>query len=111
MNSAETAYSEVLDIDQRAGRIHHYWFEGISVRLSHPPKGQPATYTPDFMILMPDGTTIIDDVKASYRDRAGDVRIKAAAELFPLWTWRIVEMKKRNKRDGGGYVIEKITEV
>jgi len=103
MNKTETEYSEILENDPD---VHQWWFEPMSVRLSHPPEGQPATYSPDFLVLMVDGTTFIDDVKAAFRDRAGDVRVKAAAELFPLWRWRMVI--KQRKKDGGGFVIKEV---
>lgn len=107
MNLTEATYARELDIRKAAGEIVAWWFEPLSVRLSSPPMGQPARYTPDFMVLYPDGLTEIIDVKGTGIDNeASLVRLKCAAELFPLWRWRLV--KKRTKRQGGGW---KITEV
>ena len=100
MNNAEKAYSLFLSADPNVAK---WWFEPGTLRLSHPPAGQPAKYTPDFMVLMKDGTTYIDDVKASkgFDDNAAIVRIKCAAEQYPLWIFRTVYpiAKKR----GGGF--------
>lgn len=100
MNSTEKSYSELLTAEPS---VYAWWFEPFSLRLSHPPAGQPATYTPDFLVLMMDGTTFVDDVKAAkgFDDKASIVRIKCAAEQFPLWRFRTVY--KRKKKDGGGF--------
>lgn len=104
MNGAETAYSECLTAE---ADVFRWWFEPLTLRLSHPEKGQPAKFTPDFLILMQDGTTYLDDVKAGgFDDFAAGVRIKAAAELYPLWRFRRVYRKL--KRDGGGFRIEEV---
>lgn len=105
MNKSETAYSELLTADPD---VYRWWFEPFTVRLSHPPEGQPATYTPDFLVLMSDGTTYVDDVKApgKWDDKAGIVRLKCASELFPLWTWRIA--RRQRKSEGGGFELEEV---
>jgi len=103
MNATETAYSVVLDAMQQSGEIGQWWFEPMSFRLSSPPSGQPARYTPDFMILRSCGEVWIIDVKASkgFDDKASVVRVKAAAELFPLF--RFFVAYKRPKKSGGGF--------
>lgn len=105
MNKTETAYAEELTSDPN---VHQWWFEPFSVRLSHPEKGQPATYTPDFLVLMTDGRTYVDDVKApgKFDDKASIVRLKCSAEQFSLWTWRIA--KRRRKQDGGGFEVTEV---
>lgn len=96
MNKSEAAYAADLEICLREGKIAGYWFEPFSLRLTHPEAGQPARYSPDFMVLLNDGTTMIDDVKTSsgFDDLAAIVRIKCAAELFPLWKFRLVRRVK-----------------
>lgn len=102
MNKTESEYASGLDSDKRAGEIIEYWFEPFSLRLSNPPEGQPARYTPDFLVLMPDGLTVVIDVKGSgLDDPASIVRIKCAAEQFPLWKFMIA--KKQPKKNGGGF--------
>ena len=107
MNKTETEFAEVLEAAKASGTIIDYWFEPFSLRLSAPPEGQPARYTPDFMTLYPDGLTVIDDVKGSGPDDpAAIVRIKTAAEIFPLWKFCIV--KKQTKKNGGGFIIKEV---
>lgn len=107
MNKTEAKYAAELEIQKKAGLIADYWFEPFSLRLSSPDEGQPARYTPDFMVLMPDGTTIVDDVKnKSVDDFAAIVRIKCAAEQYPLWVFRIV--RPRSARNGGGFEAQEV---
>ncbi len=105
MNKTEAEYSLLLNAQIDAGEIAAWWFEPFSLRLSWPPEGQPARYTPDFLILMVDGTTIVVDVKGTGVDSdASLVRIKCAAEQYFLWEFRIV--KKRTKKAGGGWNVK-----
>jgi hypothetical protein len=96
MNKVEKAWSEELTANPN---VADWWFEPFTLRISHPEDGQPAKYTPDFLVLMADGLTYVDDVKppGNFDDNASIVRIKSCAELFPLWVFRIV--KKKLKRD------------
>lgn len=106
MNKTEEAYAARLDVDPA---VFRWWFEPLSLWLSHPKEGNPATFKPDFLVLYKDGTTCIDDVKSGGRgfdDKAAGVRIKAAAELYPLWRFRLV--RKQLKRDGGGFVVVEV---
>ena len=108
MNRTESKYADALEAQRLAGDVAQWWFEPFSLRLSAPAAGQPARYSPDFLVLMPDGTTFVDDVKTTsgFDDKAGVVRIKVAAELFPLWRFRIV--RQRRVRDGGGYDVTEV---
>lgn len=103
MNKTEQAWSEVLTADDD---VYRWWFEPFSLRLSHPDGGMPATYTPDFLVLLKDGSTYVDDVKGGMVDNASVVRIKCAAELYPLWRFRLVT--KQRKKDGGGFKIKEV---
>lgn len=107
MNKTERRYADDLDARIAAGEITRYWFEPFSLRLSNPPGGQPARFTPDFLVLMPDGETFVDDVKGSgLDDNAAIVRAKCAAEMYPLWRFRIV--KENRKKDGGGWTVKEL---
>lgn len=107
MNKTERRYADALDARIAAGEVARYWFEPFSLRLSNPPEGQPARYTPDFLVLMPDGETFVDDVKGSgLDDKASVVRAKCAAEMYPLWRFRIV--KERTKKAGGGWKVSEL---
>ena len=103
-NKTEAAYEVYLDSLKGSGSIVDYWFEPLSLRLAEADTGQPLRYTPDFMILAGDGTVYIDDVKAAktkkgvaFDDPAAIIRIKAAANRYPLFVFRLV----RPDRQGG----------
>lgn len=99
MNKTESRYADLLKANPDVAWFRH---EPFSLRLSSPAAGQPARYTPDFLIVMQDGTTYLDDVKGSgMDDAAAAVRAKCAAEIYPIWTFRIA--KERRKKDGGGW--------
>lgn len=57
-----------------------------------------ATYTPDFMVLMPDGTIELIDVKGSggWEDSTRQ-KIKACAEKYPAFAWIGYTEKKGNR--------------
>lgn len=104
MNKTEERYAEFLSLDEG---VYKWWFEPGSLRLSSPDTGQPARYSPDFLVLMTDGVTYFDDVKAGgFDDFAAIVRIKCAAELYPLWKFRLV--KPVAKKHGGGFEIKEV---
>lgn len=103
MNRTETAYSQHLEVLRLAGEIVWWRFEPLTLRLTHPDAGQPITYTPDFVILYPDGRTYMDDIKPPRKqadDPAAKNRIKLAAEVYSLWEFRIV------RRQGSNWTIE-----
>lgn len=103
-NKTETEYEATLEADPDVAQV---WFEPFSLRLSRPDAGQGARYTPDFLVLMKDGTTYVDDVKGTgLDDNAAIVRLKCAAEQYPLWVFRLA--KKRRVRDGGGFEIREV---
>lgn len=78
MNKTEQAYAQLLFKRKAAGEIVWYKFEGIKFRLA-----DNTFYTPDFAVMLPDGTIEIHEVKGEWRDDA-KVKIKVAAELYPF---------------------------
>jgi len=104
MNLTEQAYALTLDADPE---VHHWVYEPLTLRLSHPTTGQPAKYTPDFLVLYADGVTCLDDVKAGgFDDFAAGVRIKCAAEMFGLWKFR--RATRITKKNGGGWKVVEV---
>lgn len=96
MNATEKAYAQWLMALQAAGEIAHWWFEPLRLRLSSPEAGRGAWYSPDFMVLMPDGLTFLDEVKGSkFMNDASKVRVRCAAEQFPLWKFRLAIRQKK----------------
>lgn len=100
MNKTERAYAERLDMLLHAGEIRRWRFEAVRFVL-----GDRCTYTPDFEVVMPDGTVVYHEVKGFWRDDAR-VKIKAAARQFN--DRRFIAVQKRPKKDGGGWSVEEI---
>jgi len=95
MNRTEAAYASQLDLLLKAGQIVWYKFEGIKLRLA-----DNTFYTPDFAVLLPDGTFEFHETKALRKQKDGKmkphfeddarVKLKIVAELYPftfIATW------------------------
>jgi hypothetical protein len=99
MNKTEQAMADHLRLLVIAGEVAEWWFEGITLRLA-----KLTRYTPDFLVLLTDGTLECWEVKGHWEDDAR-VKIKVAAEMFPM---RFKAFSPKPKRDGGGWKIEVI---
>ena len=97
MNKTEEAMAEHLKMLVKSGEVLAWWFEGITLRLA-----KATRYTPDFLVMLPDGTLECWEVKGHWEDDAR-VKVKVAAEHFPF-TFKAFSPKP--KRDGGGWKIE-----
>ena len=97
MNSTEAAYQSFLESLRQAGKVEWFKFEGLKLRLA-----DNTFYTPDFAVLVADGTLECHEVKGRWEDDAR-VKIKVAAALYPL---RFIAVKKQAKKAGGGWDIE-----
>lgn len=97
MNATEREYARVLELRRQAGQIDWFKFEGITFKLA-----DDTRYTPDFAVLNADGTLEMHEVKGHFVDDA-KVKVKVAADMFPV---RFVVVKKRRKKDGGGWEVE-----
>ena len=98
MNSLERSYSSHLELRKAAGEIADWKFEGIKLRLA-----KNTFYTPDFFVLLADGTIQVEEVKGHWEDDAR-VKIKVAAEIY--WWFRFIAVKAIPKKEGGGWKIE-----
>lgn len=87
----ESAYARYLDAQVAAGAVLRWHYEPIKFILA--PK---TTYSPDFMILYPDGMLEFVEIKGFRREDAL-VKYKLAAARHPEFSWRMVERAK----DGG----------
>lgn len=97
MNKTEARYADRLEQMKAAGEILWYDFDVITFRLA-----KKCTYTPDFLVMLSDGTLECHECKGFWADDA-KVKIKVAADKFPF---RFVAMKERAKKHGGGWVTE-----
>lgn len=94
MNKTEAAYDAFLKLRQMAGEIAWYKFEGVKLRLA-----DSTFYTPDFAVMLTDGTLECHEVKGFWQDDAR-VKIKVAADLYPF---RFIALKANAKKNGGGW--------
>lgn len=97
MNRTEQAYAEFLSKLQAAGGILWHKFEGVKLRLA-----DNTFYTPDFVLMQPDGRIECHEVKGFWQDDAR-VKIKVAADMYPF---KFVAVRPRPKKDGGGWQVE-----
>ena len=95
MNATEQAFAQHLEMLKRAGEIVSYDFEKETFKL-----GKSCTYTPDFRVLLPDGSIIFYEVKGYWLDDA-KVKIKVAAEQNRMY--RFIAVMKKTKKEGGGW--------
>lgn len=79
MNKTEARYAKQLEHKRRRGEILNWWFEGITFRLAD----DNSRYTPDFLVLMPDGALECHEIKGHW-EIAALVRIKVAADRYPF---------------------------
>lgn len=97
MNNTEAEYALILDARVAAGEVAEYWYERWTFKLA-----DDCRWTPDFVVMLPDGTLEIHEVKGvGFIEDHSQVKAKAAAVMFPL---PVRVMFKQRKRDGGGFV-------
>jgi hypothetical protein len=101
MNRTEKSYSVWLEGEKHAGRIQAWWFESLKVRIAQ----DACWYTPDFMVLMPDGTLELHEVKGSPAIFADDakVKVKACATQYPF---PVKVVYPKTKKSGGGWDVQ-----
>lgn len=98
MNKTEAAYDAHLRA-QLGTTVLWFAFEAMTLKLA------PDTrYTPDFVVMLADGTIELHEVKGYFADDA-KVKVKVAAYKFPF---RFVLVRAKAKKDGGGWDIEEV---
>ncbi len=97
MNKTEASYGAHLETLKAAGDVIWFKFEGCKFRLA-----DNTFYTPDFMVMVADGTIEAHEVKGYWED-AARIKIKVAASLYPI---RFIAIKAKAKKDGGGWAVE-----
>lgn len=96
MNGYETKYSLILEAERRRGDIAAWWYESVKLKLA------PATFlTMDFMVLYPDGLVELVDVKGSFQEDDARVKLKVAAETYPLFRFKVAALVKGTWRVEG----------
>lgn len=97
MNRTESAYAELLHARQLAGEVLKWEFESMTFKLA------PDTrYTPDFAVFLATGEMEFVDAKGGGpMDEKSRVKVKCAAEKFPMFSFVIEQA--RAKKHGGGW--------
>lgn len=82
LNKTEQRYQKYLNAEKEAGRVSEFWFESMKFKIA----SNACWYTPDFMVLRPDGTLELHEVKGSPRIFADDakVKVKTTADKYPF---------------------------
>lgn len=78
MNKLEAAYAARLQMEKAQGRVLYWSYESVKLRLA-----DKTWYTPDFFVIVADGTAEVHETKGFWHDDAR-VKIKVAADLFPF---------------------------
>lgn len=97
MNKTEQEYSEHLERLKHEGAVLWWKFEGLKLRLA-----DNTFYTPDFAVMVKDGTMEVHEVKGYWQDDAR-VKVKVASDQYPF---RFIALTKRSKKSGGGWDVE-----
>lgn len=98
MNNTEAAYAKTLEARKIAGEILWFAFEAITLKIA----SNQCRYTPDFAVMLADGSIEFHEVKGSMAIFQDDAKVKAkvASDTFPA---RFVVVTPRPKKDGGGW--------
>jgi hypothetical protein len=78
MNRSEAKYAAELELRRQAGEVAWFKFEGVKLRLA-----DGCFYSPDFAVMLSDGTLEMHEVKGFWQDDAR-VKVKVAASLYPF---------------------------
>jgi hypothetical protein len=90
MNKTEAEFAEILKVQQLSGAVRWWAFESITLRLA-----KDCRYTPDFMVLLADGSTEMIDVKGGGPiDAKSKVKLRVAADQFRHWRFAIEQKLK-----------------
>lgn len=85
MNRTEQSYAQYLDWQVRVGSVSEYYFEEFKIRLAN-----RTWYTPDFLVVLADGTVQWHEVKGFMEDDAA-VKLKVTSRLF--WRFPVILVK------------------
>lgn len=97
MNKLEAQYAGLLEQRRIIGEVEWFSFDAIKIRLA-----DNTFYTPDFLVMLADGTLEVHEVKGFWEDDAR-VKIKVAADKFPF---RFIAVMKKSNKSGGGWTFE-----
>jgi hypothetical protein len=79
LNRTEQEYGTMLRARQLTGEIAWFAFEAVTLKLA-----DDTRYTPDFALMLADGTIELIEVKGGFMRDDARVKLKVAARLFPF---------------------------
>lgn len=88
MNATEKAYAQLLQVRLLAGEIEWWAYEAWTFVL-----GPACRYTPDFAVMLADGSLECHEVKGFMSD-AARVKTRTFVELFPLPLFIVKKVSK-----------------
>ena len=99
LNKLEQSYQDQLQAEKLSGNVADFRWEAFKLRLA-----DNTTYSPDFVVLMPDGHIELHEVKGGFCPEKNRIKVKVAAEMFPWFKFVIV--RRLPKKSGGGWDYE-----
>lgn len=104
LNRLERSFAEYLTLQQAAGQVAWWRFEAIRLRLGEADGSTRAVfYTPDFLVMRPDGALEVYETKGHWRE-AAKLRIEVAASMFPFPFFAVYA----DRRQSSGFRIEAV---
>jgi len=101
MTKPEKLWAWLCQEEKNKRLILDFYFEQITFYLSDPaPGSKRVSYTPDFVVIMADGTVRIDEIKGGFIREDSELKFKIAADRFPWIRWRMIQYKKRGRTTG-----------
>jgi len=99
MRKTEQQWAWLLTKEKQKGQIIDFRFEEFTLYLTEPQRGtKRVSYTPDFFVLLPDGRIRIDEIKGPFIREDSELKFKLAADKFPWFHWRMIQIDKRGVR-------------
>lgn len=101
MTKPEKLWAWMCQDAKNKGLIQAFYFEQVTLYLSDPAPGtKRVSYTPDFVVIMADGSVRVDEIKGGFIREDSELKFKIAADRFPLFHWRMIQYKKRGRTTG-----------
>jgi hypothetical protein len=99
MNRTEASYAAILFARKAIGEVKDYWYESVTVKLA-----DGVRYTPDFAVLLADGTLELHEVKGGFIRDDARIKLRVAARHTPF-TYVLAQYKNK----ASGWTIERVT--
>jgi len=88
-SKTEALYEARLRAMLFSGDICAYRYEAVTLRL-----GDRVRFTPDFRVVLADGTVELHEVKGAYTREDARIKLQTAATLFPEYVFRLAVSAK-----------------